>query len=162
MARGMAQGVLPLIAYNYAAGDCRRMKAAVRISTAISISLSALCMAASLLFSRQLVGLFIQHESDSILYGARFLRILCLGGPFSACAYAIISFFQAVGEGRKSFLLAILRKGILDIPMMFILLRLIPVYGIVWATPVADILCCATALMLFTGFTGKLNGAVSK
>lgn len=162
MARGMAQGVLPLIAYNYAAGDCHRMKAAVRISTAISISLSALCMAASLLFSRQLVGLFIQHESDSILYGVRFLRILCLGGPFSACAYAIISFFQAVGEGRKSFLLAILRKGILDIPMMFILLRLIPVYGIVWATPVADILCCATALMLFTGFTGKLNGAVSK
>ena len=162
MTRGMAQGVLPLIGYNYAAGNFHRMKSAVRISAAISVSLSALCTTACLIFSRQLVGLFIQHESDSILYGARFLRILCLGGPFSACAYAIISFFQAVGQGRKSLLLALLRKGILDIPMMFLLLRAIPLYGIVWATPIADVLCCATALTLFTEFTGKLNGAVSK
>ena len=88
-----------------------------------------------------------------------FLRILCLGGPFSACAYAIISFFQAVGEGKKSFMLAIMRKGILDIPMMFILLRLIPVYGTVWATPIADVLCCVTALILMTRFIKGLGSA---
>ncbi|MER2298842.1 MAG: DUF1330 domain-containing protein, partial [Pseudomonas sp.] len=35
-------------------------------------------------------------------YGGSFLRILCLGGPFSAFAYAVISFFQAVGESKKS------------------------------------------------------------
>ncbi|MBR1821890.1 MAG: MATE family efflux transporter [Clostridia bacterium] len=156
MARGMAQGVLPLIGYNYAAGNYRRMRDAVRISTAISVALSTLWMAASLLLCRRLVGLFIQHGSDSVRYGARFLQILCIGGPFSACAYAVISFFQAVGESRKSFILAVLRKGILDIPMMFILLRLIPTYGIVWATPIADVLCCATAVTLFTAFTRRL------
>ena len=156
MARGMAQGVLPLIGYNYGAGNHRRMKQAVRISMGISVALSALWMAASLLLGRRLVGLFIQHESDSVLYGAHFLRILCLGGPFSACAYAVISFFQAVGEGRKSFVLAILRKGVLDIPMMLLLARPLPVYGIVWATPIADVLCCATALALFVAFTRGL------
>ncbi len=156
MARGMAQGVLPLIGYNYGAGNHRRMKRAVRISTGISVALSALWMAASLAFSQPLVGLFIQHESESVAYGARFLRILCLGGPFSAFAYAIISFFQAVGESRKSFLLAILRKGVLDIPMMFLLLRPLPVYGIVWATPIADVLCCVTAVTLFTSFSRRL------
>ena len=114
-------------------------------------------LAASLLLSRPLIALFIQHGSDSVTYGARFLRILCLGGPFSACAYAIISFFQAVGESRKSFVLAVLRKGLLDIPMMFMLLRAIPVYGIVWATPIADLLCCVTALMLFTVFAANLS-----
>ena len=159
MARGMAQGVLPLIGYNYAAGRLRRMKSAVRLSAIISVSLAALCTAVSLLFSRALVGVFIRHESDSLEYGAKFLRILCLGGPFSACAYAIISFFQAVGEGKKSFMLAIMRKGILDIPMMFILLRLIPVYGTVWATPIADVLCCVTALILLTRFMRGLGGA---
>ena len=156
MARGMAQGVLPLIGYNYAAGNYKRMRSAVRISAGISVVLSALWMAASLVLSRQLIEIFIQHESNSVLYGARFLRILCLGGPFSAFAYAIISFFQAVGESRKSFVLAILRKGLLDIPLMFILLKLIPVYGTVWATPIADVLCCATALALFTRFLKKL------
>ena len=50
----------------------------------------------------------------------------------------------------RSFILAILRKGILDIPLMFILKEIIPIYGIVWATPIADILCCIVALILFT------------
>ena len=156
MARGMAQGVLPLIGFNFAAGHHRRMRAAVRLSMGISVALSALWMAASLVFCRPLIAVFIQHGSDSVAYGARFLRILCLGGPFSACAYAVISFFQAVGESRKSFLLAILRKGMLDIPMMFALRQAIPTYGIVWATPIADVLCCATAVALLTAFERRL------
>ena len=80
-----------------------------------------------------------------------------LGGPFSASAYTYISFFQAVGEGRKSFLLAILRKGIVDIPMMFLLGALAAVYGIVAATPLADILCCLTAHVIFTAYLRKLG-----
>ena len=157
MVRGMAQGVLPLTAFTYAARNHRRMKRALRISIAISVVLAALCMAAGLLFSRQLIGLFIRHESDSLAYGARFLQILCLGGPFSAFAYGIISFFQAVGESKKSFLLAIMRKGLLDIPLMFLLLKAVPVYGIVWATPIADVLCCAAATALFVRFMRRLE-----
>lgn len=157
MVRGMSQGVLPLIAFNYASKNHKRMKASVRLSTTISVALATVCMVICLLFSRELIGIFIQHESPSLDFGAHFLRILCIGGPFSACAYAFISFFQAVGESRKSFLLAILRKGILDIPMMFILVRLVPIYGIVWATPIADIVCCAVAIVLFTRFFYRLS-----
>ena len=157
MVRGMAQGVLPLIGYCYAAGNYRRMKSALRISLTISVALASCCMAACLLFSRGLIGVFIQNTSDSQIFGARFLRILCLGGPFSACAYTFISFFQAVGESRKSFVLAIMRKGLLDIPMMFLLARTIRLYGIVWATPIADLLCCAASLALFARFVARLD-----
>ena len=157
MVRGMAQGVLPLIGYNYAAGNHRRMKKAVVLSTAISIALASACMAVCLLFGKNLVGVFIQHASPSLDYGAAFLKILCIGGPFSACAYAFISFFQATGESLKSFILAVLRKGLLDIPLMFMLLRAIPVYGVVWATPVADTVCCAVAVSVFTVFIRRLT-----
>ena len=152
--RGMAQGVLPLIGYNYAAGNYKRMRSSVLLSAGISISLATLCMIVSLLFSETLIGIFIQNgeSGDSLAYGARFLRILCIGGPFSACAYAFISFFQAVGESLKSFILAILRKGILDIPLMFILIRFYPIYGIVWATPIADIACSIISVILFAHF----------
>lgn len=152
MVRGMSQGVLPLISYNYASGNHRRMKGAVTISMSISVALSAMCMAVSLIFNESLVGLFIQNGTDSVHYGARFLSILCVGAPFSALAYAVISFFQAVGCGFKSFILAIMRKGILDIPMMFILNTIYPIYGIVWATPIADILCSMAAACLFVKF----------
>ena len=128
--RGMSQGVLPLIGYNYASGNHKRMKQAILYSMLISVSLATLCMIANLLLAPQMIDIFLETP-ESIDYGARFLRILTIGAPFSACAYAFISFFQAVGSGLKSFVLAILRKGILDIPMMFILNAVYPIYGIV-------------------------------
>ncbi len=152
MVRGMSQGVLPLIGYNYASGNHRRMRQAVLISMSISVGLAGLCMLAGLAFSEPMIRIFLPNGGDSVVLGGQFLRILCIGGPFSACAYAFISFFQAVGEGIKSLILALMRKGVLDIPMMFALNRLLPVYGIVWATPIADILCCIVSVVLFIRF----------
>lgn len=156
--RGMSQGVLPLIGYNYASGDHKRMKASITLSMALSIAMAALCMTISLVFSRQLIGLFIPGGSESVTYGAAFLRILCLGGPFSACAYALISFFQAVGKGMRSFVLAILRKGLLDIPLMFLLNRLLPIFGVVWATPITDVICCCISIAMFVAFLRGQEG----
>lgn len=160
--RGMAQGVLPLISYNYASGNHRRMRHAALLSMGISVALATVCMAVSLAFSEQLIELFIPHGTASVQCGARFLRILCIGGPFSACAYAIISFFQAVGCGMRSFVLAILRKGLLDIPLMFLLRAVSPVYGIVWATPIADIVCSAASVVLFSAFLHGRHCALSR
>ena len=150
--RGISQGSLPLIAYNYASRNLGRMRASVRVAHRVSVGMALVCMAINLAFARPLIGIFIHQESPSLLYGAAFLRILCIGGPLSASAYTFISFFQATGEGRKSFFLAVLRKGLVDIPLMFLLSRLIPVYGIVWATPIADALCCLTANLLFHAY----------
>ena len=67
-------------------------------------------------------------------------------------AYAVISYFQATKRSMRSFVLAIMRKGVLDIPLMFLLDLRLPVYGIVWATPIADIACAVAALVLFLVF----------
>ena len=58
----------------------------------------------------------------------------------------------------KSFLLAILRQGLIDIPLMFALRPLFPVYGIVMATPLADAFCCIAANWMFTLFLRNLLG----
>ena len=157
MVRGISQGSLPLIGYNYASKNMERMRESVRVSHASSIAVAAVCMVMNLTLARQMIGLFIHTDSDSLQYGVDFLRILCVGGPFSASAYTIISFFQATGQGRKSFLLAILRKGIVDIPLMFMLNLVLPVYGIVLATPLADALCCAAANMMLIAFLKQME-----
>lgn len=153
--RGMTQGVLPLIGYNYASGNRRRMEAVLYTSAAMSVGVALLCMTANLLIPYQLTGIFIQDPGFSRDFATGFLMILCVGAPFSAVAYTVISFFQATGHAGNSLILALLRKGILDIPMMFILRALIPVYGLVWATPIADILCCVTAIVLFVSFIAR-------
>lgn len=150
--RGMAQGVLPLIGYNFASGNKRRMRRTVYLSAVMSVTVSLCCMTASLVFANELIGLFIAGGSESRHYGVVFLRIMCVGGPFSAWAYTVISFFQATGHMTKSLILALMRKGILDIPFMFIFNTIRPIYGIVCATPAADILCCCAAVVLFCVF----------
>ena len=150
--RGMAQGVLPLIGYNYQSGNRRRMHRVVRTSAFISVALSTLCMIAALLFAHPLIALFIPAGSASHEMGVIFLRIMCIGAPFSAWAYTVISFFQATGHMGRSLLLALMRKGILDIPMMYLFDALRPLEGVVCATPAADILCCLAAAVLYATF----------
>ncbi len=150
--RGMAQGVLPLIGYNYAKGNRVRMKHTVYISAAMSVTVSLLCMGVCFLIPDVLIGVFIPNGSESHAFGTVFLKIMCVGAPFSAWAYTVISFFQATGHMTKSLVLALLRKGVLDIPMMFILNMVRPIYGIVCATPAADVICCMAALVLFAAF----------
>lgn len=159
--RGMTQGVLPLIGFNKSSGNRKRMTQIVFISGAISLGFALACMLVSLIWAEPLSNIFV-HEPASISASARFLRILCIGAPFSALAYTVISFFQAVGKAWRSLILALLRKGILDIPMMYAF------YGvsvanslgpdlIVWATPIADIACSAVALILIAYYLKK-NG----
>ena len=145
--RGMAQGMLPLISYNYAKRNMKRMKKALITSTAFSVFCAVICAVSCFIFKNQLMEMFLQNSSDSVDFGAKFLCILCIGSPFSACAYSCISFFQALGYGKKSFILAIMRKGLFDIPLMFILNRIYPIFGAVLATPIADIICCIAAII---------------
>lgn len=153
--RGMTQGVLPLIGYNKSSGNRKRMARIVYGSGAISLGVAVICLVISIIFAAPLSEIFV-HEGDSINWSIIFLRILCIGAPFSAIAYTVISFFQAVGKAGRSLVLALLRKGIVDIPLMLIFYGIAlsskNSYGpelIVWATPIADIICCVVALILF-------------
>ncbi|MBR1409414.1 MAG: hypothetical protein IJ573_11095 [Clostridia bacterium] len=146
--RGIAQGALPLIAYNCAAGNDKRMKDAIRLTSVSAVAAATVCMVISLSATRPLVEAFI-HTQAAAECGEAYLRILCLGCPFSALAYVMISFFQAVKEGKTSLILALARKGVLDIPMLFIFNLLLPPFGLAWATPIADSVCCIMAVLYF-------------
>ena len=154
--RGMSQGTMPLIGYNYASGDHHRMKHSILVTGVASTCFALACTASALLFGRQMTGLFIL-DPETTCYGANFLHILSLGAPLSACAYTFITFFEATGHKDRALLLAVLRKGALDIPLMYLLRLVIPVYGVVWATPLADGAACVVSLVLFVRFMRTLN-----
>ncbi|MDO5435009.1 MAG: MATE family efflux transporter [Clostridia bacterium] len=156
IARGMTQGVLPLIGYNYSAKNFRRMRSALFCSAGLSATVSVMLTVLNLTMGGLFVGLFIHSTSEALDAGTRLLMILCTGGPFSAFAYTVISFFQATGKGVRSFMLALLRKGLLDIPLMFLLNIWLKDSGIVLATPIADILCCTVSVILLFRFLKTL------
>ena len=146
--RGLTQGVMPLIAYSYSSKNLRRLRSTLRTTYICALSASLALSLVYFLLAAPLVDVFLPAGTASMRFGAAFLRILCLGCPFSAFAYTAISVFQAIGQSRRAFFLAVLRKGALDIPLMHILRQIKPVFGIVAATPVSDAICCAVAAFL--------------
>jgi len=150
--RGITHGVLPLIGYSFSSGNWQRMRKTVRVSSVMSITIACVLTGISLVFADGLIGLFIQTDGDSLRYGSTFLRILCVGAPFSAWAYTVISFFQAAGRMGSATALALLRKGVVDIPLMFLYRAFFAARGLVLATPAADLICCVTAAVLYAVF----------
>lgn len=150
--RGITQGALPLIGYNYSAGKRIKTKKIIFWTVAFSVGAALACTLTLFFAAHSLIRIFIMEGNEAMKYGITFLRILCIGGPFSAVAYTFISFFQAVGHGGSSFILALLRKGVLDIPMMYVLMHLVSMNGVVMATPITDAVCCVVALILFSHF----------
>ena len=157
--RGMAQGILPLVGYNKSSGNRKRMRKIVLTSGAIALSIALFAATINVLpTGKLLISIFLHGKNNNMMLrqqlGYKFLIIFSIGAPFSAIAYMVISFFQAVGKPWRSMILALLRKGILDIPLMFILNVFIPKdgVGLVLATPIADAICCIVAIIIFTHY----------
>ena len=98
---GASNGLLPLLAYHHAAGNTARRRAAFRFGTALAVGFSLLCLVAYECFAPQLAGLFIQ-DSETIAYGAKFLRLMVVAMPLMSVCYPLIVQFQAMGCARQS------------------------------------------------------------
>lgn len=143
---GITQGIMPLISYNYSSGNARRMKRTVTFSSMLSLSFMVVITVFYFVFSGPLIAAFIKNE-QIIAYGARFLRGMCLAMPFLCMDFLAVAVFQACGMGRRSFLFAVLRKIVLEIPALFLLNRLFPLYGLAYAQSVAELILAAAAVI---------------
>ena len=69
--------------------------------------------------------------------------------PMMSLCYPMIIQFQAVGNVKASLICSILRKGVLDIPLLFLLDRLVPLYGCMAVQPVVDTISLIAAIYFY-------------
>ena len=101
-------------------------------------------------------------ENDSIVaYGSRFLHGLCLGLPFLCMDFLAVGIFQACGMGRKSLIFAILRKIVLEIPALYLLNALFPLYGLAFSQLAAEVVLAAAAVVVLLGLFRQLEQKTS-
>ena len=145
---GVANGLLPLLAYNHAAGNTVRRSQAFRFGTLTAVSFSLCCLILFELFAGPLVGLFIKNP-QTVAYGASFLRLMVTAMPMMSVCYPMIVQFQAMGKAGESLICSVLRKGVLDIPLLFIMDALLPLYGCMLVQPTVDSISLIVALLLY-------------
>lgn len=142
---GISNGLLPLLAYLHGAGEESRRRETFRFGASLSLGFALICVALYEGFAPQLTALFIA-DPKTIAYGAAFLRRMVLAMPFMALCYPLIIQFQARGQVREALVTSVLRKGVPDIPLLFLFDRLLPLYGCMWVQPVVDLVSLLVAL----------------
>ena len=165
--QGLTQGCQPIISYNFGARNARRVKDAFVCLLKSCVVYSAVLWAAVQLFPRVFVQIF-NNDPALVDYAAWALRIYmgttCLFGVQIACQQT----FVALGNAKTSLFLAVLRKIILLIPLIYILPNFFAdkTFAVFLAEPAADFLAVtATASMFAVQFKrsmAELEGSAEK
>lgn len=148
--QGLAQGAQPIISYNYGAGNKERVKKAFKMFITISLSYSVVMWLFVMLLPQLLVRIFTS-DAQLMETASWALRIYMAGifalGAQTACQQTFVS----LGQANISIILALLRKIILLIPLVYILPLFLAdkVLGVFLAEPFADVIAATVTTIVF-------------
>ena len=152
---GLCQGMMPIVAYNYASGDRERMHAAVRTARIWGLIVSAVSILLLEIFARPAANLLLSTAAGDALgaaatvtLAAAFLRVRCLAAPVQLLNYHSSFALQAVGRGGDTLLHACVRELGIYIPLMLLLDKLFGQMGLAAALPAGEGLAAIFALWL--------------
>lgn len=136
---GLCQGVQPILSYNFGAKNLDRVRSAFKMLLVVAIVITALGFGTVLLFPSFFVSLF-SSDIDTITFASWGIRVFMLGGLTFGVQMACQQSFLALGQAKRSLILALFRKVIVLIPLIYILPSLIGNTGfaINIAQPIAD------------------------
>jgi putative MATE family efflux protein len=148
--QGFAQGAQPIISYNYGAGKTGRVKKTFRLLLCCCLIYSMTLWTAVMIVPQVFVGIFTPDE-ELIKFASAALRIylggLCIFGIQIACQMT----FTSMGNAKSSIIVAVVRKFVLLIPLIYIMPHIIAdkTVGVYMAGPVADITAVTFTSILF-------------
>ena len=156
--QGLSQGAQPIISYNYGARKASRVQEAFRLLLLSCLTYSMVFWAAVELFPAFFIRLF-NSDPTLVEYGSRALRIYIASMGIFGIQIACQQTFVAIGNAKTSLFLAVLRKIILLIPLIYILPNFFAdkAFAVFLAEPIADLgAVVTTATMFFFQFRAAM------
>ncbi len=153
---GICLGMVPLVGFNYAARNHKRMNEFFSAARTVGLAVAAVCVVLYRVFAPQLIRAFIE-DADTVRFGTQFLQARCFAPPFMFLSFHIVHFMQAVDRGKVSFYLAVIRQLCLNIPILFLFNALFGMTGIVWTQMTADILNTIVSYVIYFRVLRKIT-----
>mgnify|MGYP001850902555 FL=1 len=158
--QGLGQGAQPIISYNFGAGNVQRVRGAFKLLLKCSLIYSCLLWMFVMIFPQGFAAMFTS-DADLLSYTQMALRIymgsMLLFGIQMACQMTFI----AIGNAKASILVAVMRKFILLIPLIYIMPHIFTAdkaRAVYMAEPVADFFAvCFTAVLFYFQFRKALR-----
>ena len=145
---GLANGVQPLLGYNFGSGDKKRFQDIAAYTKKCCIVIGILATLLFFVFRRQIIGLFIQDE-EVIMYGVRMLIAYMLSGPVIGILFMNMSCMQSVGKAFWATILSVLRQGVLLIPLLFLLNALGGLTGVIYGQALTDYIAVILSVLMW-------------
>lgn len=145
---GLANGVQPLLGYNFGSGDKKRFQDIAAYTKKCCIVIGILATLLFFVFRRQIIGLFIQDE-EVIMYGVRMLIAYMLSGPVIGILFMNMNCMQSVGKAFWATILSVLRQGVLLIPLLFLLNALGGLTGVIYGQALTDYIAVILSVLMW-------------
>lgn len=148
--QGLAQGAQPITSYNYGARKPERVRRVFKLLLISSLAYSLVLWALIMLFP-QIFAMIFTPDAELISYAKWALRIYAASMGLFGAQIACQMTFVSLGNAKCSIIVAVMRKFILLIPLIYILPKLISnkTMAVYMAEPVADIIAVTFTVSLF-------------
>ena len=148
--QGLTQGAQPIISFNYGAENIDRVKRAFKLLLKISLSYSMLLWAVAMFIPDTFIYIFTSH-GELATYTRWAIRIYMAASGIFGIQIACQQTFIAIGNAKTSVFLAVLRKVLVLIPLIFILPMFIEnqAFAVILAEPIADTIAVSVTATLF-------------
>ena len=148
--QGIAQGAQPISSYNYGAKNADRVKKTFKLLLVSSLVYSALLWVCVMLFPRTFAAMF---TTDAALldFTEQVIRIYFGGMFLFGIQIACQMTFVSLGNAPASVIVAVVRKFVLLLPLIYIMPHLVedPTIGVYMAEPIADVIAVTFTTILF-------------
>lgn len=144
---GMSQGLQPVVGINFGAKQYDRVIQAMKVFSVGGLVLAAIFWLPAQVFSAQILSIF-NVEPLIITEGVNRFRLFYSVFVLYGIMVMTITFFQAIGDGKKAGKIVMLRQLILFVPAMFILPRIFGEMAVWWAEPIVDFTMIVVGLVM--------------
>lgn len=145
---GIAQGVQPIISYNYGAKNYKRVIEAAKEAIIAVLKVSFVVFLIYQLFPRQLVSIFGTGTEIYYNFSERYLRIFMMLICINGLQVTVGNLFTSIGKAKLSVFISITRQILFLPPLILLFPMFFGIDGIMYAGPIADAICVIIAIIL--------------
>lgn len=147
-ASGLTQGAMPIMGYNYGAGNALRLKETLRVSILVTIGIMTCGCALFMFFPKELLLMFNASE-DMLAMGIPALRIIAISYIPATFGFVLPTLFQSLGKGMYSLTVFLLRQFAITLPLSWILAQVMGLSGIWISFIIAESVAAIIAYVLY-------------
>ncbi len=145
---GLNNGMVPIVSYNYGAGDRKRITKTIKLSTVYALAIMIAGLLIIQLIPDKILMLF-NASAQMQQMGVVALRIISLHFVLAAICIVLSSAFQALGKAVRSMVVSIARQLVVLIPVAALLSMTGDVNKVWWAFPIAEVVSLAMCLLFY-------------